>query len=178
MTDEKRNAFKTIFSITKSHEGGYVDSPHDKGGETYCGISRRAYPEWGGWFHIDTIKSQRQIKWNEVLECLDESVVDFYYENIWKRFRIDEVRYNQDLIFDMFVNHSYKAATKLIWRSIVESGIMLSFDGVMGSDTIAKLNRLGEDVRKIIIDNRIKYYQSLNDPIHIGGWLKRARSFI
>jgi len=37
-------AFNRAFALTIGHEGGYVNDPTDKGGETNFGISKRAYP--------------------------------------------------------------------------------------------------------------------------------------
>ena len=42
-------------------EGGYVDDPDDKGGETICGISRVHHPDWRGWVQIDGIKEARNV---------------------------------------------------------------------------------------------------------------------
>ena len=38
--------FKKILTQTLQHEGGYNKDPHDPGGETYQGISRKYHPEW------------------------------------------------------------------------------------------------------------------------------------
>ena len=36
--------FSEIIPIVLRHEGGYVNDPLDKGGETNYGISKRSYP--------------------------------------------------------------------------------------------------------------------------------------
>lgn len=36
--------FNRAFAIVVGHEGGYVNHPHDPGGETNWGISKRSYP--------------------------------------------------------------------------------------------------------------------------------------
>ena len=38
-------SFDKAFKRTIVHEGGYVDDPDDRGGETNFGISKRAYPD-------------------------------------------------------------------------------------------------------------------------------------
>lgn len=45
--------FKTAYDITSGLEGGYVNDTNDLGQETYKGISRRFWPHWDGWQHID-----------------------------------------------------------------------------------------------------------------------------
>ena len=37
--------FETIIKKVLKHEGGYVNDPTDRGGETNFGISKRAFPE-------------------------------------------------------------------------------------------------------------------------------------
>lgn len=39
-----RENFQPALSKTLAHEGGYVNDPHDPGGETNMGISKRSYP--------------------------------------------------------------------------------------------------------------------------------------
>jgi len=36
--------FNEIIEVILEHEGGYVDDPHDRGGETKYGITKRFYP--------------------------------------------------------------------------------------------------------------------------------------
>lgn len=37
-------SFKDAWRVTSKWEGGYVNNPHDRGGETNRGISKRSYP--------------------------------------------------------------------------------------------------------------------------------------
>ena len=39
-----KDNFPNCLAIVLKHEGGYVNDPHDPGGETNFGISKRAYP--------------------------------------------------------------------------------------------------------------------------------------
>ena len=48
--------FNLAYKKLEVAEGGYVNDPDDKGGETYKGISRKANPNWAGWISIDQIK--------------------------------------------------------------------------------------------------------------------------
>ena len=47
--------FNIAFNKVVFHEGGYVNDPEDRGGETYMGISRRAHPSSNIWYHIDKV---------------------------------------------------------------------------------------------------------------------------
>ena len=51
------SSFHEAYDTVMSHEGGYVNDPIDRGGETYKGISRVNWPDWEGWGTIDKHKS-------------------------------------------------------------------------------------------------------------------------
>lgn len=48
-------SYQHAWTLTGGFEGGYVNNPHDAGGETYAGIARRWNPDWAGWAIIDKI---------------------------------------------------------------------------------------------------------------------------
>lgn len=64
-------------------EGGYVDNPNDKGGETLFGIARAYNPHWGGWRMVDALKPAygRTPGFVDMVESslvLKQSALDFY----------------------------------------------------------------------------------------------------
>lgn len=75
----------SILPVTLKYEGGYSNTPGDKGGETYRGISRRANPDWSGWKFIDKVKKpslfakEKPIKQNAIFPELEQEVAKFYY---------------------------------------------------------------------------------------------------
>lgn len=73
------------FAMIRRKEGGYVDHPADRGGETYCGIARRFWPEWEGWALIDATKRDRgQLPRGEWIERLEPAVRRFYQDHFWQ----------------------------------------------------------------------------------------------
>lgn len=101
-------------------EGGYVNDPKDKGGETYLGISRVHHPDSLMWPLIDNIKETHKIK--EITKILKENDIitnearDIYKKDYWDKFDLDNVN-NQKIaheIFDDAVNRGVKAATKTL----------------------------------------------------------------
>lgn len=118
MADFDRAFKKVVFN-----EGGYVNDPDDAGGETYMGISRRAYPNSIIWKHIDeitkrykTIKTINQ-KLKENTE-LTEKIKAIYKSDYWMPFNLDNVNTQRlaDQIFDNAVNRGVSATKKLIQR--------------------------------------------------------------
>lgn len=115
--------FDKAFKKVIFNEGGYVNDPDDAGGETYMGISRRAYPNSIIWKHIDevtkkykTVKTINQ-KLKENIE-LTEKIKAIYKSDYWMPFNLDK-GYSQRLanqIFDNAVNRGVSATKKLIQR--------------------------------------------------------------
>ncbi|NPV12722.1 MAG: hypothetical protein HPY57_13125 [Ignavibacteria bacterium] len=97
------------------HEGGYVNDPDDKGGETYKGISRRYNPNWEGWKIIDEYKSKgklSELKNNNELERL---TAEFYKKEYWDYFRLDTLpEVIADEIFEQSVNLGKQRTTTFI----------------------------------------------------------------
>lgn len=101
-------------------EGGYVNDPKDKGGETYLGISRVHHPDSLMWPLIDNVKETYGTK--EITKILKENDIitnearDIYKKDYWDKFDLDNVN-NQKIaheIFDDAVNRGVKAATKTL----------------------------------------------------------------
>ena len=120
----RKTTFAIAFANTMKNEGGYANDKSDKGGETYCGISRKNFPRWIGWPIID----KRKLKHNEKLPELDKLVQDFYRTNVWNKLRGDEIVDQQFaiMLFDMAVNMGVKTEIKMAQQSlgVAESGIM------------------------------------------------------
>lgn len=106
--------FDEAFQRVIGHEGGYVDDPADRGGETKYGISRRAYP--GEDIAGMTLERARQI----------------YLRDYWGPAGCDAVppavRFD---LFDMAVNSGVRAAVKTLQRAVGATP-----DGVLGPRTL------------------------------------------
>ncbi len=83
--------FEEAYKITLKHEGGYSNHEKDKGGETYKGIARNFWPDWGGWIIIDEIKGKYPPgHWDANLQgdvTLNEFVESFYKFNFWDKLK-------------------------------------------------------------------------------------------
>ena len=108
--------FKEAFEKVIFNEGGYVNDPDDRGGETYMGISRKAHPNSIIWKHIDKITAKyktpkvitKYLKQNKELtreiECL-------YKSDYWMKFNLDKEKSQRlaNQIFDSAVNRGVSA---------------------------------------------------------------------
>lgn len=97
-------------------EGGYVNDPDDKGGETYLGISRKNNPNWSGWKTIDKIKGDYSNKeLTKVLKqntSITEDAKKLYKDKYWDIFDLDDIPSQRiaHQIFDTCVNCGSKRA--------------------------------------------------------------------
>lgn len=86
-------------------EGGYVNDPDDPGGETYKGISRKNWSQWGGWTFVDS----------KDLNGADAFVRDFYFEEYWMKAGCDKLEPHAAMIvFDTAVNMGVGRALELL----------------------------------------------------------------
>lgn len=114
-------------------EGGYVNDPADRGGETYLGISRVHHPDSLMWPIIDDVKKiygtkniNTRLKSNS---SITKEVKDIYKKEYWDKFRLDEIASQRIAheIFDDAVNRGVKAATKTL-QLILDLDITGKFD--------------------------------------------------
>lgn len=119
--------FKSALDKVLSKEGGYVNDPDDKGGETYKGISRKHNPNWRGWRIIDDIKKDfPKISNKDMTDLLrlniniEKEVYYLYKNDYWNCLELDDIP-NQmvaECIFDTCVNQGMRAAVKFAQRVI------------------------------------------------------------
>lgn len=101
--------FDRAFEIVVASEGGYVDHPNDRGGETFMGIARNFNPEiWEQ--YGDEFRSG-----NPSPEALN-AIKQVYYEDYWQSVNgIENLSEASALVaFDAAVNHGPGYANKLV----------------------------------------------------------------
>lgn len=150
--------FNTAFDLLMANEGGYVNNPHDKGGETKYGISKTAYP------NIDipslTIAQAKEI----------------YKRDYWDMCKCDLLPDALSVaVFDFAVNSGVVRAVKYL-----QSCLGVVADGKVGNQTIGAANRLKE---RVVLDAymnmRFDFIQKIvaNKPSQkrfLKGWTERC----
>ena len=184
--------FDEAFARTNQHEGGYVNDPDDRGGETYKGIARKFHPEWPGWKLIDTIKSfpdfKRQL---DADQNLQNYVKEFYRVKFWLQIGGNSIP-DQDIaneIYDIAVNMGVTTAVKYLQRSLNVLNCNgkhyadIAIDGTLGPKTSAAfqacLVKVGSKMLLNVINGfKMKHYLELmeKDPVNekYVGWFKRV----
>ena len=115
--------FEIAWGETSINEGGYVNDPVDRGGETYRGVTRRFHPKWAGWA---IVKDYQQRFPNDFETRLDDDrqlqklVLSVYRDHYWKPIRGDELPNQQiaNRVFDTGVNQGVKRSLRYLQESL------------------------------------------------------------
>jgi lysozyme family protein len=158
-------------------EGGYVNDPSDRGGETYRGISRKNHPRWTGWAIIDTYPEEQKHHNREWPE-LEDKVKAFYRAEYWNKIMGGQIKDQKvaGFLLDWFVHSGYHAI-KNLQRIIGQLD-----DGVMGIKTITAINKYDGDLFGKLKEARIKFVHNIaktrpSQPKFLKGWLNRIEDF-
>ena len=183
--------FAEAYKYTLAIEGGYANDPEDKGGETYCGISRRWFPLWEGWALVDRLKGDKGAL--KASLTLSDMVRRFYKEEFWLGLGCDEIdkmsHFVSSELYDTAVNVGKREAVKFLQESLnmlrFKSGKELygelKVDGRIGGSTIDALRRClssSENAEELIFNcmNGEQYIFYKQNPQHkrYRGWFARV----
>lgn len=162
----------------------YSKTESDKGGETVCGISRKAHPKMPLWIYIDEIKqkgvaSPLEIS-KEVLEnkALMNEIKYFYKIEYWNKIHGDEIECQAfaDNLMLLAVNAGIKRAVVTGQRAC---GI--TDDGVYGVKTLQAFRGAGDKETKKFTEIEIEFYKSIvsrdrTQERFLQGWINRANA--
>jgi lysozyme family protein len=163
--------FDKSLQLILKFEGGFCDDPQDKGGKTNFGIIQTVY---------DTYRKSKNIPIQSVQLITDQEVKDIYYKNYWLAAKCDKLPAGVDTVhFDAAVNCGTGQAAKFLQRTI---GVTV--DGVIGDQTLAKVNSLNSTVAvKTYSGNRVDFYidlvvKDVTQLKFLKGWIRRVVSFL
>lgn len=174
------------------NESGYANNPSDAGGETYNGIARKFWPNWGGWKYIDGVKAntapqpifgtaayQKYAAYMNrclaELTSLQQMILDFYRVNFWDKYRLSEV--NDQAVAAWLYDHVVNGgACGAKW---LQEAVGVAADGKVGPATIAAINAadpatLLQDAKDVAAFYRLD--RAAADPSQIQflpSWLRR-----
>lgn len=158
--------FLNAVTIVLKDEGGYVNDPHDSGGETNFGISKRSYP-------------------NVNIKALTrDDAIAIYYRDFWCKGPYEDLADAAlaSKVFNTAVNAGQSRAIKLLQQAANAQGAKLVVDGLAGPKTIAAINAMhGPSVLQSYREAQAAFYLAIiaRDPSQAkfkNGWIKRAYS--
>ena len=149
-------SFELAVSRILKEEGGYVNDPKDKGGETKYGISKRAYP-------------------NEDIKNLTvERAKEIYRRDYWNPIKGDQIPAQSvaESVFDMAVNGGTGTALKLA-KSALEG---------IGGASLATVGTAQDKFNALFGKLRIAYYRGIvaknpSQEKFLKAWEARANRF-
>jgi len=154
--------FGLAIKKTLEFEGGYSNDPHDPGGETKFGISKRSYPD------------------EDIAALTLRRAKEIYRRDYWAPCRLDEFAHQEvaEAVFDFAVNSGPRRAIQALQRVL---GVRA--DGVVGPKTInAELAADGDLVLARLAVERIAHLVRIvekrkSQRKFIVGWVRRALAF-
>ncbi|MCC5957738.1 MAG: peptidoglycan-binding protein [Rhodobacteraceae bacterium] len=176
---------QTLAAEIVAREGGFVNDPDDPGGATNFGVT------------IHTLRRLRpgaRVGVQDVRALTREQAIEIYVEHYFTRPRIAELPEPLwPTVFDMYVNAGANAV-RILQRLLVQMGLDVATDGVIGPQTIAATHRAYDMAPSHLVDAygiaRRDYYYRIADQRPAsrkfarrrdggkGGWITRAEEFI
>ena len=114
--------FDKAFEKTVAAEGGYVNNPNDKGGETYMGVTRKNHPSLAMWEWVDRFKVlykgkelNKKLKENSIVQ---KDVKTVYRTLYWNLLKLDLVKSQRvaNQFFDNAINCGVVPTIKMMQR--------------------------------------------------------------
>ncbi|WP_340617215.1 glycoside hydrolase family 108 protein [Xenorhabdus entomophaga] len=143
-------------------EGGYVNDPHDRGGETQYGISKRSYPQL------------------DIRALTQADATAIYYRDFWQQAGCERVPAGISLVlFDSAVQHGVVSAIRLLQRAVA-----VRDDGILGSKTRDAIAAIAPDyLLHRLMNQRARYYAQIiaRNPLQqrfLNGWFNRLDHLI
>ncbi|KXZ66832.1 glycoside hydrolase family 108 protein [Acinetobacter venetianus] len=150
--------FDQVFDRTIGHEGGYVNNPNDRGGETNWGVT------------IATARANGYI--GSMREMTREQAKQIYFKAFWQRAKCDQytgaISYQ---LFDAAVNHGIGNAIRMLQRAA-----NVLDDGIVGPITLSAIKDMTlDDVLMLFLAERLEFFTRLQSFNSFGrGWARRV----
>lgn len=146
-------------------EGGYVDDPDDRGGETNYGVTHKTYDAW---------RESQGLEKRSVKEIEPEEVQAIYHDCCWLEGKCDALPWPVSAAhFDACVNHGPENAARLLQEA---AGAIP--DGIIGPKTLASVSAMHP---KALLREwywvRLDFYYRISkggQMKFLRGWLRRV----
>ncbi|MDG1874240.1 MAG: glycosyl hydrolase 108 family protein [Mariniblastus sp.] len=144
--------FDIAYGETEIREGGYVNDPVDKGGETHRGVTRKYHPQWPGWKIVEQLKRDHPEDFKQRINDsheLAELAKDLYRAKYWTPIRGDEIpdQHIANKVFDTGVNQGVARSIRYLQESLNQlnrnqkSYANIKTDGRLGDQTLRAMQQ-------------------------------------
>jgi lysozyme family protein len=167
--------FDLAMKKLRKWEGGLSNHLDDKGGKTYCGITKRNFPNWPGWRYVDTLTHTAHMV--EMKRLVEELYHKEFWLSVWGgKLPTQDLA---DALLSFAVNLGPRQAIKL-----AQEVLGLKADGSMGTETLKALQLRGGSQIYLnkYLDRVGKFYLDLakKDPsqkVFEKGWQNRVEDY-
>ena len=163
--------FEKAFEKVLKFEGGYVNDPVDRGGETNWGITKKVARNAG--------------YRGEMKDLTVEDAKKIYRQNYWSIIKLDQIKDDSIAIkaFDIAVNMGTGTAIRLLQKAYnILNQETITVDGIVGPQTLSAINNYKhkKDLFHLLNVLQARRYIKIveNDESQkrfIRGWLKRTQ---
>ena len=166
MTPNFHTAFEHLIGI----EGGYVNDPTDRGGETKYGISKKAYPNL------------------DIRNLTLDGAKAIYYRDYWQKLKLDEIPsyHIAAELFDTGVNMGIGVASRFLQQALnlmnrnQQNFPDLIVDGVIGANTLNAYRKVDTKILlKVLNGLQFSRYVDIvtknpSQEKYFNGWMQRV----
>lgn len=168
------STFEAAIPVILEHEGGWVDNPADRGGETNFGIALKMIVRY---LHLQPADLGLPNFAPGCMRALKKDVaVQLYSEHFWAAHRLGIVEDQgaATKLFDVLVNMPLRAAIICAQRACGAQP-----DGVLGPQTFASINSMSGNFERALASTMAARYREIaaTNPTQQGfleNWLIRA----
>lgn len=150
-------------------EGGFVNDPNDSGGATNKGVTLATFRKYkGASATVDELKAITDDDWDAIFKQM-----------YWDKFKADEIA--SQCVANLCVDWYWMSGTKVI--KYVQRLIGTTEDGIVGKQTLARLNAKGDGLVLDIYNYRKDFYHRIvasrpNQKRFLRGWLNRLNALM
>ena len=161
--------YKILKPFILKWEGGFVNDPNDSGGATNKGVTLATFRKYkGASATVDDLKAITDEDWDAIFK-----------EMYWDKCRADEI--NSQAVANLIVDWYWMSGTNAI--KYVQRLIGATEDGIVGKQTLARLNAKGDGFVLPIYNYRKDFYHRIvaNRPTQkrfLRGWLNRLNALM
>lgn len=150
-------------------EGGFVNDPNDSGGATNKGVTLATFRRYKG--ESATVDDLKAIT--------DEEWTNIYKTMYWDKFKADEIK--SQTVANLCVDWFWMSGTKAI--KYVQRLVGATEDGIVGKQTLARLNAKGDGLVLPIYNYRKDFYHRIvasrpNQKRFLRGWINRLNALM
>lgn len=161
--------YKILKPFILKWEGGFVNDPNDSGGATNKGVTLATFRRYkGASATVDDLKAITDEDWDAIFKTM-----------YWDKVKADEI--NSQAVANLFVDWYWMSGTNAI--KYVQRLIGTTEDGIVGKQTLARLNAKGESLVLGIYNYRKDFYHRIvaNRPTQkrfLRGWINRLNALM